>query len=492
MTMRFSLATKGIVLIALPILIELIALSLLWHFVMEADTEAKKQSNARDIAAETSHILLQFFQLGSQILLYRAEGPAGERRVYVELKESMKQSTSRLTALAGELPEPEKIRVKQIETRIDRAVALVGGYITEMTSPAHILGAFDVAGFRKQLMDQVLPLERDAKHFTDLSKNNELYGKWTEKASNERHLLLIGSLVLPNILIAIALASFYSKSVRSRIRRIDSNVYRFLEGRMLDRSMPSEDEISDVDEAFHQMSAKLIAADLEMQNYYDSMQRNLAEPLRELRSVLIASSESASPLTETGRAKVLKSVATTDRLISLIKELGKIESISTANAQDVTPMKVEFAACQIEDILSSSIASVAEFAAKKDVSLSSDCAKSLMVQADSAKLVQVIVNLLSNAIKFSPPGSAIEVFAFKTDKNIEIHVKDQGPGIPLNEQIRLFKRFNQIESIKSSDIKGSGLGLAICRDIVVAHGGEIGVTSEPGKGSDFWLRLPFS
>jgi signal transduction histidine kinase len=490
--MRFSLAAKGIVLIALPILIELIALSLLWHFVMDADAEAKKQSNARDIAAETSHILLQFFQLGSQILLYKAEGPAGERRVYVELKESMKQSTSRLTSLAIDLPEPEKIRVKQIETRIDRAVALVGGYITEMTSPTHILGAFDVAGFRKQLMDQVLPLERDAKHFTDLSKNNELYGKWTEKASNERHLLLIGSLVLPNILIAIALASFYSKSVRSRIRRIDSNVNRFLEGRMLDRSMPSEDEISDVDEAFHQMSAKLIAANLEMQDYYDSMQRNLAEPLRELRSVLIASSESASPLTETGRAKVLKSVATTDRLILLIKELGKIEEISTANAQDASPVKVELAACQIEDILSSSIASVAEIAAKKEISLSSDCAKSLMVQADSAKLVQVIVNLLSNAIKFSPKGSAIEVIVVKTDKNIEIHVKDQGPGIALNEQTRLFKRFEQIESIKSSDIKGSGLGLAICRDIVSAHGGEIGVTSEPGKGSDFWLRLPAS
>ncbi|HIA52184.1 MAG TPA: HAMP domain-containing histidine kinase [Candidatus Melainabacteria bacterium] len=488
--MRFPLATKGLVLVALPIAMELLCLSWLWHVVMDANAEARKQANARDIAAETGHILLLFFQLGSQVLIYRAEGSAGELKVYNRLKETMKQSTTKLTALSADLSSEEKTRVNQIEERMDRSVALVGSYIKEMTSPSHHPGSFNVAAFRKQLMDQVLPLADDAKYFNDVGKANDLYGQWTKRASNQRHLLLIVSLVLPNILMAIVLATFYTKSVRNRIRRIDSNVNRFLDGRMLDRSMPAEDEISELDEAFHRMTEKLIAADLEMRDYYESMQKNLAEPLRALREVLFASSQTASPLTESGRAKVLKSVGTTDRLISLIEELGKIDAIAGGGVHGATAMKVELSGCQLEEIVSSAIASVAEFAAKKDISVAANVSDTTSLQADSHRLIQVLVNLLSNAIKFSPSGSAIEVTTMTSNKFVEVHVKDQGPGIPVAEQDRLFRRFEQIESITSRDIKGSGLGLSICRDIVVAHGGEIGVRSEPGKGSVFWFRIP--
>ena len=484
MTMRFPLASKGIVLIAAPMAIEIISLAVMWWNVVDANNQAKREGYAHDVATESSRVLMQFFFLGSKVLAYRIAESSDEIENFQKRANAMMETTRRLSQLGEKLPEAERARLKRIETSMDGALGLIGSYVREMSSPAHHLGSFDVAAFRNRLIDQMEPALGEIQYFTDLSRTYESYGQWTKNASSQRHILLIVALILPNALFAIALAMFYSLQIRNRIRQIDLNVTRFLNGRMLSRRMPDEDEISDLDHAFHRMTERLIAADLEMQNYYDSMQKHLVEPLRVLREVLQASAQTASPLTETGRAKVARSVATTDRLIALIEELGKIDKFV---AED---MKLDIAECYLEELLSSSIAAVAEFAAKKDILLSIECEENLAIQADSTRLIQVIVNLLSNAIKFSPPGSAIKVFTTHKENAFEVHVQDHGPGIPPNERTRLFKRFEQIESIESKDVKGSGLGLSICRDVVAAHGGEIGVDSEVGKGSDFWFRIP--
>lgn len=484
--MRFSLAVKGIVLVAVPLAFEFAFLTGLWFVVDYTDKQAKNESNAREIAAETSHILMAFMKLGSQVVTYRVAGSSNEVQRYQQLRGIMTASSERLGALSQGLSSAEKERVAVIQSRMDKALSLVGAYITEMSSPAHHPGSFDVGAFRKQLIDQIIPLRDEIKYFTDLSKTIESYGQWTERASSQRHMLMIASVVLPNILIAIAVALFYARGVRNRINRIDDNVSHFLQGRMLRRQMTNEDEISDMDAAFHRMAEKLISADLEMRSHYESMQTNLLEPLRSLRAVLKASSESeTSKLTEAGRTKLVKSVSTVDRLTALILELGKINEVGAEG------LKIDVAECRLEDILASSVNSVSEFAAKKEINVSFECAEDLNLHADFARLVQVVVNLLSNAIKFSPRGSAVNVYSSVGAESITIHIKDQGPGISAADQSKLFQRFEQVESIVSTDIKGSGLGLSICRDIIVAHGGVIGIDSEVGSGSDFWFSIPF-
>ncbi len=482
--MRFPLAFKGIFLIAVPLAIEFLSLGWMWSSVVDANNQAKKEAYAQDIAVEASKVLIQFFSLGSKVYAYRAAESADEIENFQSLERTMKGATGRLVLKGKDLDDAEQAHIRRIEARMDGVLGLVGSYVREMSSPAHILGSFNVADFRERLIAQMEPVKEEIQHFTDLSKTYDTYGQWTKKASRQRHILLIVSLFTPNILIAIALALFYTRQIRNRIRQIDLNVTRFLNGRLLSSRMIDEDEISDLDAAFHLTTEKLIAADLEMQNYYDSMQKNLVEPLRTLREVLQASAATESPLTETGRAKVARSVGTADRLISLIEELGKLDKFIAEE------QKLDIAECRLEEMLSSSIASVAEFAARKDISITLECKEDLSVKADSTRLIQLIVNLLSNAIKFSPPGSAVKVITSHTDNAFEVHVQDHGPGIPPNERARLFKRFEQIESIASKDIKGSGLGLSICRDVVAAHGGEIGVNSEVGKGSDFWFRIP--
>jgi signal transduction histidine kinase len=111
---------------------------------------------------------------------------------------------------------------------------------------------------------------------------------------------------------------------------------------------------------------------------------------------------------------------------------------------------------------------------------------------DPAKIRQVVGNLLSNACKFSPPNSLITVATGLRPGFCTVAVRDQGPGIPENEQHKLFQDFGRTSVRPTAGEKSTGLGLAICRRIMLAHGGTISVESCPGQGSIFEFTLPTS
>ena len=117
------------------------------------------------------------------------------------------------------------------------------------------------------------------------------------------------------------------------------------------------------------------------------------------------------------------------------------------------------------------------------------------VHADELKISQVVRNLLSNAVKFTHKGTILlsaRVNSFDIDAremDIFIEVKDSGKGIPANRLSELFKPFAQVGSNDIRSSEGTGLGLFICKEIVSRHGGQIGVESEPDKGSRFWFTF---
>jgi two-component system, sensor histidine kinase and response regulator len=113
----------------------------------------------------------------------------------------------------------------------------------------------------------------------------------------------------------------------------------------------------------------------------------------------------------------------------------------------------------------------------------------LRVRGDPARLRQVVGNLLSNAIKYSPDGGTVELAAEQNGDSVRVHVRDEGVGIPSNQQPRIFTKFFRGD-MAASGIGGTGLGLAVSRDIVESHGGRIGFTSDVGKGTTFWVELP--
>ncbi|MEY3253294.1 MAG: hypothetical protein RL227_2267, partial [Pseudomonadota bacterium] len=116
-------------------------------------------------------------------------------------------------------------------------------------------------------------------------------------------------------------------------------------------------------------------------------------------------------------------------------------------------------------------------------------AEPLQVRADSKRLRQVVLNLLSNAIKYNQTQGTVQLQLQRDGDSVVIAVRDNGPGIALHEQARLFAPFERLGA-EQGPVEGAGIGLALSRRLVEAMQGQIGVDSAPGAGCRFWVRLP--
>ncbi len=133
---------------------------------------------------------------------------------------------------------------------------------------------------------------------------------------------------------------------------------------------------------------------------------------------------------------------------------------------------------------------VASNAEKKGIKLTTDLQEVSNSLFDVDRMRQVIDNLLTNAIKFSLSGTTVQLACRQTEHTLEITVADQGPGIPSEDIGKLFGTFQKLSAQPTGGEKSTGLGLSIVKQIVDAHGGEITVDSEVGKGTVFTVHIP--
>ena len=128
---------------------------------------------------------------------------------------------------------------------------------------------------------------------------------------------------------------------------------------------------------------------------------------------------------------------------------------------------------------------------KRDMSMTVDVPeKPVICRGDRARLEQVLVNIVTNAIRYTPDGGEISVKVGGSEKHVWVSVRDTGIGIPKEKLPHIFDRFYRVDRARSRALGGSGLGLSIAKEIVTKHGGEIGIDSEPGKGTRVLVRLP--
>jgi signal transduction histidine kinase/CheY-like chemotaxis protein len=167
-------------------------------------------------------------------------------------------------------------------------------------------------------------------------------------------------------------------------------------------------------------------------------------------------------------------------LINDILDLSKIEAGRLQLAIESVTVSVSFA--EVMDTMR-------PLADKKAQTLLQRARQDLSVRADVTRFKQVLMNLVGNAIKFTPEGGRIELVAQELGDTIRVEVHDSGPGIPPEEQKRIFEAFYRLRHADKA-VEGTGLGLAITQRLVEMHGGQLGIESQPGEGSCFYFTLP--
>ena len=174
----------------------------------------------------------------------------------------------------------------------------------------------------------------------------------------------------------------------------------------------------------------------------------------------------------------------TDRLTALVNDLLDVSRLESGHVR-LAREEVDMA-----ELVSDVLQGLHGLAEAKEIVLRDNMPQTpLMAKGDRLRLGQVLINLVGNAIKFSEDGRAIEVTGQMTDSFVSIKVIDQGPGMSPDDMRKVFDRFYQAHSAAMTT-KGTGLGLYISKMIVEAHGGQVGLESELGKGSTFSFTVP--
>jgi signal transduction histidine kinase len=193
----------------------------------------------------------------------------------------------------------------------------------------------------------------------------------------------------------------------------------------------------------------------------------------------------AGPLTEEQDRFLAIVHRSSQRLQRLVGDLLFVSRL------DASGLQLRIDEMRIDEVVAEAVEANAALARAREIDLRSELQPLRPVPADRERLAQVVANLLSNALKFTPAGGSVTARTFADDGSAVIEIEDTGIGIPEGEQERLFQRFFRSSTATAQAIPGTGLGLVITKAITDAHGGEISVSSAPGRGTCFRVSIPY-
>ena len=190
-------------------------------------------------------------------------------------------------------------------------------------------------------------------------------------------------------------------------------------------------------------------------------------------------------LSERARKLLTEARTAADKLTEMVSSLLDVSRM------EAHAMKLSLRECDLADVILITVKKVEPLQGGRQVAtlLPEDPVR---VTCDPDLIHRVIQNLLTNAYQFTPEASHIRVGATQEGQSVTLFVEDDGPGIPHEYHEKIFEKFGQAETRAKRQKYTTGLGLTFCKLAVEAHGGKIGVESEPGHGSRFWFTLPFA
>ncbi|KEO84975.1 ATP-binding protein [Tumebacillus flagellatus] len=245
--------------------------------------------------------------------------------------------------------------------------------------------------------------------------------------------------------------------------------------------------------SIEQRGAVIVLRDVTEQEREDRARRDfvanvsheIRTPLTTIKSYIEALEDGAVDSPSHAR-KFLSVIHTeTDRMVRMVSDLLQLSRLDSGRES------WKFVTHNLRELVQNACFRFAMQLQRREVSLAFEVPSNLSVAVDADKLDQVFDNLISNAIKYTPDGGRIRVIAYRpSGKFILVQVVDTGIGIPKHDLPQIFTRFYRVDKARSRAAGGTGLGLSIARQIVEAHGGQIQIDSEEGKGTTVSFTLP--
>ena len=302
-----------------------------------------------------------------------------------------------------------------------------------------------------------------------------------------RPLLYAGAMAF---LLAILLAAWLSRSVSQPLQHLAAAAGAIARGDYKQRVPPEgPDEVRGVAESFNRMAAQVDATQTAQRDLVANVSHDLKTPLTAISGWSQALLDGAADTPEDRQRAaetIYNEAGRLARMVNELLDLARIESGQlnlTLRPIDVSAVMADVHRGQVPR------------ARARQIELTLDAPPVPPVLGDADRLAQVFTNLADNALTYTPSGGHVHLAVRADDGFVEGIVTDTGPGIPAEELPRVFERFYRLDKsrVRAEDgRRGSGLGLAIVKELVAAQGGAVSVSSEPGSGSAFLVRLPLT